>query len=397
MVPQPSPRRSYSLRPIMVAVLGGVLLAAPAFAVQYTVTTTDDENDGACTPADCSLREAIVAANATAEADEVILPAGTYALTLTGDDDAASSGDLDVTADLTLSGAGADAAVIDGIGGDRVFEILAGVVDISNVTIRNGLAGFPGGGGINNLGTLTLTDCILSNNSTTGSGGGLFGARGGAILNQGGALTVTACTLTGNSGGEGGAGGALVVAGGVATLADCTLSENVATPFGSFPGGVRGGGGGALVADGSAVVALTNCTLSGNSAAAGGALAATDSVVTLTNCTLSGNSATIGGAIYSVESEPATEIRLVNTIVANSTSGGNCSSAVIDDGHNLQYPGADCGATIASLDPQLDPAGLQDNGGPTQTIALLENSFAIDAGDSAVCAGPPVNGLDQRG
>jgi len=52
---------------------------------------------------------------------------------------------------------------------------------------------------------------------------------------------------------------------------------------------------------------------------------------------------------------------------------------------------------LSNTDPQLDPAGLQNNGGPTQTIALLPGSPAIDAGDSEVCAKPPVNGLDQRG
>jgi hypothetical protein len=68
-----------------------------------------------------------------------------------------------------------------------------------------------------------------------------------------------------------------------------------------------------------------------------------------------------------------------------------------DGGHNLQWPGTSCGEAIPSLDPRLDPAGLQDNGGPTQTIALLPDSPAIDAGDPGVCANPPVNGLDQRG
>ena len=52
---------------------------------------------------------------------------------------------------------------------------------------------------------------------------------------------------------------------------------------------------------------------------------------------------------------------------------------------------------IVGLDPLLDPAGLKDNGGPTQTIALLPGSPAINAGDPDVCANPPVNGVDQRG
>jgi hypothetical protein len=86
---------------------------------------------------------------------------------------------------------------------------------------------------------------------------------------------------------------------------------------------------------------------------------------------------------------------VTNTIIGDST-GENCAS-VTDGGHNLQWPGTDCGSTIPSLDPLLDVAGLTDNGGPTQTIALLPGSPAINAGDPDVCENPPVNGVDQRG
>ena len=91
-------------------------------------------------------------------------------------------------------------------------------------------------------------------------------------------------------------------------------------------------------------------------------------------------------------------ITLTNTIIAESTRPGCGRTDVITDGgHNLQFPGTSCGGTIPSRDPRLDPAGLEDNGGPTQTIALLADSPAIDAGDAGVCANPPVNGVDQRG
>ena len=55
------------------------------------------------------------------------------------------------------------------------------------------------------------------------------------------------------------------------------------------------------------------------------------------------------------------------------------------------------GTSLSDTNPMLDPQGLADNGGPTQTIALQAGSAAIDAGDPEVCAAPPVNGLDQRG
>ena len=89
-------------------------------------------------------------------------------------------------------------------------------------------------------------------------------------------------------------------------------------------------------------------------------------------------------------------MEVTNTIIAGST-GRPCSGAILDGGHNLQFPGTSCGETIQSLDPKLDPAGLTDNGGATQTIALLPGSPAINAGDPEVCANPPVNGVDQRG
>jgi hypothetical protein len=73
----------------------------------------------------------------------------------------------------------------------------------------------------------------------------------------------------------------------------------------------------------------------------------------------------------------------------------------IDDGTTCGFTGAGCtrtgGSSYCNTNPQLDPAGLADNGGPTQTIALESDSPAINAGDSEVCTNPPMNGLDQRG
>ncbi|HVO27887.1 MAG TPA: choice-of-anchor Q domain-containing protein, partial [Candidatus Margulisiibacteriota bacterium] len=108
---------------------------------------------------------------------------------------------------------------------------------------------------------------------------------------------------------------------------------------------------------------------------------------------------------------------LRNTIVANSSSGGNCAGPIkdggynIDDGRTCGFWGAGCtirgGTSFCNTNPQLDPAGLQNNGGPTQTVALCAAagtppgctaaSPTIDAGDGPVCAGAPVNDLDQRG
>jgi len=134
---------------------------------------------------------------------------------------------------------------------------------------------------------------------------------------------------------------------------------------------------------------VTNSTFSGNSADTYGGGIANSGTVKVTNSTFSGNSAGNGGGIANL----LYSVAVTNTILANSTSGGNCAG-VTDGGHNLDSDGT-CGVGPAT-DPLLAP-GLAHNGGPTQTIALLAGSPAIDTGDPEVCGNPPVNGVDQRG
>ena len=115
-------------------------------------------------------------------------------------------------------------------------------------------------------------------------------------------------------------------------------------------------------------------------------------MLTVSNSTLSGNGASVGGGIYNWHGN-GNKVILENTIVANSPSGGNCSGVIIDDGGNLSYPDTTCPGING--DPRLGP--LQDNGGPTWTMALGPGSAALDAADDAICVAPPVNNLDQRG
>ena len=80
-------------------------LGVPDAAKVFNVTKTADTNDGACTPADCSLREAVIAANANPGMDTVVIPAGVYVLTITGiNENGAGTGDLDIGDDLNLVG-----------------------------------------------------------------------------------------------------------------------------------------------------------------------------------------------------------------------------------------------------------------------------------------------------
>ena len=148
----------------------------------------------------------------------------------------------------------------------------------------------------------------------------------------------------------------------------------------------------------------------GHSAADGGGIFNRfGGTLTITNSTFSGNYAALvfsGGAIFS-----GGTLTVTNTVLANSTVGGNCGGTITDGGHNID-DGTTCGFTsasgsLSSTNPQLDPAGLRNNAGPTQTVALCTGagmpvgctaaSPAINAGDESVCSAPPVNNLDQRG
>ncbi len=138
-------------RIVVLAVLVlGLLAAGGAGAAVFTVTNTTDEHGGACSLAECSLREAVIAANVAPDADTIVIPAGTYVLGGAGGEDLAESGDLDLRGPVTITGAGAAVTIIDGGGVDRIFDILeSATVSISDVTLRNGHvpAGDTQGGG----------------------------------------------------------------------------------------------------------------------------------------------------------------------------------------------------------------------------------------------------------
>ena len=288
-------------------------------------------------------------------------------------DDLALSGDLDITGDLTLTGAGTASTIIDGGGVDRVLDIDpsgAGVsVTISNLTVRGGNAAGQAGGGIRNLGTLSLSNVTLAANSS--------GVNGGGLLNLG-TLTLTNTTVSGNTAGTDG-GGIYNSGGGTLIITASTLSGNSANSAGRNGGGIFN----------ASAATLTNVTLSGNGAnSGGGGVFNSGGTATLLNVTLGENSAPIGGGI----SNPAGTVTLTNTLVANST-GGNCSGAISSGGNNLDS-GSSCAfagaGDLSNRDPLLGV--LANNGGTTQTRALSAGSPAIDAGSNAACPA-----TDQRG
>jgi hypothetical protein len=287
---------------------------------------------------------------------------------------------------LTINGPGASNLAISGNHRVRVMDICPGAnVAISGLTIEKGSAtnetsGY-GGGIFNNGGTLTVSNSTLSGNSANAQGGGIF--------NKVGTLTVRNSTLSSNSAYEG---GGISNDRGTLTVTNSTLSGNSAN---------EGGGINGINSD-SGTITVTNSTLSANSATnIGGGILNGGGTLTVTNSTLSSNSAHIGGGLFNTFQGAAS---FKSTIVSGNT-GGNCyaNPPISSAGYNLSDDGT-CGfnATgdqnnVASIG--LDPHGLRNNGGPTQTIALLPTSVAVDAIPVSACTdtnGNPV-ATDQRG
>ncbi|HXT20473.1 MAG TPA: CSLREA domain-containing protein [Thermoanaerobaculia bacterium] len=345
----------HTLLPYVILVALG---AAPAGAAVYHVTSTADTLDGACDD-DCSLREAIVAANHSAGTDVVMLGPGTYTLTRPGaGEDLGATGDLDSTGGLQLVGAGARHTIIDGGGLDRVLDAFGnGAFELFGLTVRNGhVAG--DGGGIRAVTTFKMECCLVEASSASDNGGGVYATGSSAFVGSGD-IVIDRSTIAGNDAGD--------------------------------------EGGGLWAAE---ELILTSSTISGNHAAIGGGVALVQFFSTVQSVTITGNRAELfAGGIATVGSEEVPSggpnepigVGLGNSIVAGNTAveGADCFGIVDSDGANLIGRGDRCtfigdvarnqvGTAQAPIDPLLAPLG--DYGGPTPTHPLLAGSPAIDSG-----------------
>ena len=351
-----------------------------------TVTTTNDVVDGTTTSitalmanrgadGNISLREAILAANANADIDEIILGTGEYRIQLTGQDDSGLAGDFDILQGLTIRGAGSGSTIINASSIDRVFDLRGSAsATILGVTITGGNTTDDGGGlRVSKNAALTLSQSVLSGNSTTRKGGGLF---------NDGMSTLTNVTVATNEADDDGGG---INNSGTINLTNVTLAGNTAD---------RGGG---LHHDGAgSTLSMTSVTVSGNTASnhGGGIYAGKDA--SLLNVTIANNEAGSAGSGLYVHTASAT-VNVRNTVFSGNelTNGtdSNVSGTISSLGNNLDSDGtADLNQSsdITGVDPLLQ--ALSNNGGFTQTHALAANSVAIDAGSSA--AAPT---FDQRG
>src|SRR5438876_862063 len=267
-------------RPIPFVLVVMAMLHSP-FGWAAIVNTTADSGPG-------SLRAAI----ASATPGETLTFAVSGLITLT-------SAELLITTNLTITGPGASQLTVQrstaaGMPDFRIFDIRSGTVTISGLTVSNGRS--DSGGGILNQarGALTMHDLVISGNAATSAGGG---------INNSGTVTLTNCTVSGNSvsGGVSSAGGNARGGGiandfGTANLDKCTVSGN------SVAGGTGDGGG---IANQDGTVTLENSTVSGNSATPGAGTPAADAVAsgglfnfggttTLNHSTITANTAAEG-------------------------------------------------------------------------------------------------------
>jgi hypothetical protein len=311
-----------------------ILVTSPALAATFTVNTTQDRvdadpADGTCdadaaAPGEqCTLRAAIQQSNATPESDTVTVPAGIYRLTIQGnDEDAAATGDLDVTGVVTVVGAGPSLTVVDGKRArDRVFEI-RGVATISGLTIRRGKApkGSTGGGGIRNHGTLTLTDAVVTQCRGADDAGG--------IDVRGGHTTLRDVVVSRNRSGDDG--GGIDVDGGIVELTRVLIQRNRARDEG---GGLENSG---------AVVMLTDCRIVDNKARSdGGGLVNEDAgTMVMSGCFIGGNRAKVGGGL---DTDDAV-LGVNTTTIANTTIAKNrkkdCAGPLTSLGGNADNDGS---------------------------------------------------------
>src|SRR6516164_7534743 len=340
-----------------------------------------------------------------------------YCIAHTADDDTISfkvtgtinlTGSLpDLTHNISIDGHGADLVTVrrDTGGSYRIFTLTGmPVITISGLTISNGNRGDIGGG-ISNSGMLTVSNCTISGNSAD-TGGGIFNlgtltmnnstvsgnsanTQGGGIFNLG-TLTMNNSTVSGNS---------AIAGGGIYNTSPLTMNDSTVSGNSSNSGIFNVGtltmnnstvsGNSVLGIFNEEILTVTNSTISGNFGRSGGGIY--EYIVdflgrlTINNSTISGNSALEGGGIYEYPSGRGTAV-VRNTIIAGNMAlnepdlYGNLSS----QGHNL-IGNTDGGSgfddtDLLNVDPMLGP--LQDNGGPTQTMALQCGSPAIDAGDN---------------
>jgi CSLREA domain-containing protein len=286
-----------------------------SFTVNTTVDTADaNPGDGVCADSlgRCSLRAAVMEANAGTGPNTINVPAGTYTLTqgpfdneFNFDGAEEATGDLDIqNNDVTIVGAGTASTIIDGGGIDRIFDVNnfsgSGVTvnaTFQDLTLRNGNAPttpegfFEAGGAIQFDGTnfsgangvLTINNCRITGNTASGLGGGIFATNASVVID--GSVISNNTSTHGNGGG-------MVYDGPLAS--DSLQITNTNISGNNAPDATFGNGGGLWVGGGLTKTIKYNSITNNNAGANGGGVFNGNNGLTLNFNVIVGNSSASG-------------------------------------------------------------------------------------------------------
>jgi len=305
----------------------------------YVVTSTADDGSSG------TLRWAIQQAN-TAGGNQTI----TFASSLTSSAPATidlNGSPLEISGNITINGPGQNLLAIDGGGKSNIFTVDSGsTAEIENLTVKDGyIDGY--GGGIINMGDLTVSDSTITQNLASDSGGGLYA--------ESGTLTIDHSTISDNgtvstSASYNSGGGIYSLAATAVIITDSIISGNAA----HNGGGVYSHG----------TLAVNDSMISGNSAYDGGGLSISGQTSIGENSQISHNNGTVGGGIYTTST---------NATITDSTLIGN---------------EADTGGAIYSSSPNFG-ANVSDLGKMTVSGTALEGNatYGKDAGQDFIYTG----------
>jgi CSLREA domain-containing protein len=394
--------------------------AAPSAV--FTVTKIADTNDGVCNT-DCSLREAINAANAAATNDVIAFDPAVFGsaqtITLGG-----TQFQIDNNGTLTINGTGANLLIISANQTSSVFRIEPFAVAVINgVTMTGGkLTNFGSGAGIvNQLGNLTVNNSVITGNMTGADG------EGGGIYNCGGDVTINGSTISNNAAGNQGGGGIATGDSCVSgrpnslTVTNSTFSNNTTTNNGGAinsrsvlnitnstfnnnsanlnVGGILTGaitnitgtsiinnsatqGTGGIYVSGFGLVTITDSTISGNSAATGGGVTATEnSRLNLNNSVIHTNTAQDGGGIFNFRGA----LNLNNSTVNNNTASRDGGGVYNDNAFGTMTLN---GSTVRHNSAARNGGGIVNSSG-----TLVLNSSTVNNNTATASSGEGGGGI----
>ena len=370
----------------------GWLLAAslPAWGATFTVNATADlvdaiPGDGVCAAATgaCTLRAAVMEANAIPGVDAVSLPAGTFRLSRPGaNEDDGLTGDLDVLESMTISGVGSGQTIVDGSGADRIFDVLgASDVVLAELTLRRGSVPGGNGGAVRHAGPagMSLTNVRLERN---------FAGTGAGLHHTDGALAISGGAFEDNVAGY--AGGAIYKAGtGTLVVSGASFTANLAA----------GGPGGAIAFDGPEGVTVTSSQFASNSGGGGGALAVNQAGgLIVGSCTFTDSQSFGNGGALAYTGPGGAAIS--DSSFAGSVAGGSGGGLFVDIEANLEVSG-----TTFSENAAGNTGGALYFNSPAGGFALRDGAFTANgafagAGGAlyAYAAGPvAVANVEVRG